>query len=95
MNIFTQFFKRTNEHDRRQQITQDVIRLEASVTKDIFGPPPAGVKRDFFCLDRINSSSCFCNFLLCFFKSEFSFSNFSILVNGARSLFEIFAKDLS
>lgn len=52
MNIFTQFFKKSNEHERRQQITQDVIRLEASVTKDIFGPIPAGVKRDFFCLDR-------------------------------------------
>ncbi len=52
MNIFTQFFKSTNSEDRKQAILQDLMRREVEVTRDIFGPVPKGVRRDFFCLDR-------------------------------------------
>ena len=52
MNIFTQFFKKTNSAERKQAILQDLMRRESELTKDIFGPVPAGRKREFFCLDE-------------------------------------------
>ncbi|MCA9328204.1 hypothetical protein KC959_00380 [Candidatus Saccharibacteria bacterium] len=52
MNIFTQFFKGTNSEDRKQAILQDLMRREVEVTRDIFGPVPKGVRREFFCLDK-------------------------------------------
>jgi hypothetical protein len=52
MNIFTQFFKSNNSEDRKQAILQDLMRREVEVTRDIFGPVPKGVRREFFCLDK-------------------------------------------
>lgn len=53
MNIFTQFFKgAANTVDRKQQILQDLMRREAALTRDIFGPVPKGGRREFFRLDR-------------------------------------------
>ena len=52
MNIFTQFFKANDPQHRRAQIEQDLIRRETVVAKDIFGPVPAGRRREFFCLDE-------------------------------------------
>ena len=52
MNIFTQFFKSTSHEDRKQAVLQDLMRREAEITRNIFGPVPAGTKRDFFCLDK-------------------------------------------
>lgn len=54
MNIFTQFFKKraNNPAKREQEILQDLMRREAKLNSDIFGTVPAGVKRDFFCLDK-------------------------------------------
>lgn len=54
MNIFTQFLKLGTKApaDRRQEILNDLMRREADMNKDIFGPVPEGVTRDFFCLDK-------------------------------------------
>jgi hypothetical protein len=52
MNIFTQFFKKTSSDDRKQAILQDLMRREAELTRDIFGPVPRGSRREFFCLDK-------------------------------------------
>ncbi len=51
MNIFTQFFKTGTPEDRKHAITQDLMRREAALTTDIFGPVPQGTRREFFCLD--------------------------------------------
>ena len=34
------------------QIEQSLIRMEAKIGGEIFGPVPKGHRRDFFCLDR-------------------------------------------
>jgi hypothetical protein len=52
MNIFTQFFTKTNSEERNQAILQDLMRREVALTRDIFGPVPAGTRREFFCLDK-------------------------------------------
>lgn len=52
MNIFTQFIKKNSSEDRKQAILQDLMRREAELTRDIFGPVPSGGRREFFCLDR-------------------------------------------
>lgn len=52
MNIFTQFFKRDTTEARKHTIAQDLIRREVELTRDIFGPVPKGIRREFFCLDK-------------------------------------------
>lgn len=53
MNIFTQFFsKNTDSSKRRSEITNELIRRESEIGKQIFGPIPKGGRRDFFCLDK-------------------------------------------
>lgn len=52
MNIFTQFFKGTNNEERKHAILQDLMRREVELTRDIFGSVPQGVRREFFCLDK-------------------------------------------
>lgn len=52
MNIFTQFFKGGNAQDRKLAVQQDLMRREAALTRDIFGPVPKGTRREFFCLDK-------------------------------------------
>ena len=54
MNIFTQFFKRgqKNPAEKKREITQDLMRREAQINKDIFGPTPAGTRREFFYLEK-------------------------------------------
>ena len=54
MNIFTQFLKLGSKApaDRKQEILKDLMRREADLNKNIFGPVPKGVIRDFFCLDK-------------------------------------------
>ncbi len=51
-NIFTSFFKSQNGEQRKQLMLQDLMRREVELTRDIFGPVPKGVKREFFCLDQ-------------------------------------------
>jgi len=53
MNIFTQFFKnkQTNE-EVSQNYERDLMRAEAQLAQNIFGPVQNGGKREFFCLDR-------------------------------------------
>lgn len=36
----------------RKMTERDLIELEAEIGKDIFGPVPAGHRREFFCLDK-------------------------------------------
>lgn len=38
--------------DRRAQLYQDLIRQEAKIGGTLFGPIPAGHRREFFCLDE-------------------------------------------
>lgn len=54
MGIFTQIFKHDtpSDEEHKQEILQDLIRLEIETTRDIFGPLAQGKKRDFFCLDK-------------------------------------------
>ena len=54
MGLFNSVFRQTIETDeeRRQEILQDLLRLEIEKTQGIFGQLPEGTKRDFFCLDR-------------------------------------------
>lgn len=52
MNIFTQFFTKTSSEERNHAILQDLMRREVALTRDIFGPVPAGNRREFFCLDK-------------------------------------------
>lgn len=53
MNIITQFFKKNGSSvARTHEIHQDLMRREIELTRDIFGPVPKGVDRQFFCLDK-------------------------------------------
>ncbi len=52
MNIFTQFFKGSSTEQRKQAILQDLMRREAALTREIFGPVPLNGRREFFCLDK-------------------------------------------
>jgi hypothetical protein len=38
--------------DRQAQLYRDLIRHEAKIGGTVFGPVPAGHRREFFCLDR-------------------------------------------
>lgn len=53
MNIFTQFFKKNagNREAQVQEITTELIRREAKIGGELFGPVPNGVTREFFCLN--------------------------------------------
>lgn len=56
MNIFTQLFNKTQDNTEvlEARIRQDLLRREAKVGKNVFGPVPKGRSRDFF---RIDSST--------------------------------------
>ncbi len=38
--------------DRQADLYRNLIRHEAKIGGDVFGPVPAGHRREFFCLDR-------------------------------------------
>lgn len=38
--------------DRKAQLYRDLIRHEAKIGGQLFGPVPAGTRREFFCLDE-------------------------------------------
>ncbi len=38
--------------DPKAELYRNMIRREARMGGDLFGPPPAGVRREFFCLDE-------------------------------------------
>lgn len=38
--------------DRQANLYSNLIRHEAKIGADVFGPVPEGTKREFFCLDR-------------------------------------------
>lgn len=40
------------QEERQAELQRNLIRHEAKVGGQIFGPVPEGVKREFFCLDR-------------------------------------------
>ncbi len=54
MNIFTQFFnKAAKDPDSvRSQVKRDLIRREAAIGREVFGPIPVGHAREFFRVDR-------------------------------------------
>lgn len=54
MNIFTQFFSK-NSKDMNQiktEITRDLLKREAEIGGEIFGPLPKGTSRKFFRLEK-------------------------------------------
>lgn len=42
----------TNAEQRKAELYRNLIRHEAQIGGQLFGPVPAGGKREFFCLDR-------------------------------------------
>lgn len=40
------------QQDREAELYRSLIRREAKIGGEIFGPVPKGVKREFFCLDE-------------------------------------------
>ena len=43
----------TQRHeDRKAELYRNLIRREAKIGGEIFGPVPAGTRREFFCLDQ-------------------------------------------
>ncbi len=55
MNIITNFFSKMFQDSRnlsREQMSSDLIRLESAIGREVFGPVPEGVSREFFCLDE-------------------------------------------
>jgi hypothetical protein len=48
------FFSHKNQHDdeRSTRRYRELIRREAQIGGELFGPIPTGVRREFFCLDR-------------------------------------------
>lgn len=40
------------QYDREAELYRNLIRREAKIGGEIFGPVPAGTKREFFCLDK-------------------------------------------
>ena len=54
MNIFTQFFKKKglDSSDIRARVRRDLIRQEAIIGRQVFGPIPEGHKREFFRVDK-------------------------------------------
>lgn len=45
-------FSQTDEMDQEEKFRRNVIRHEAKVGGELFGPVPKGVRREFFCLDE-------------------------------------------
>lgn len=54
MNIFTHFFSKyfSGSQTSSSDIERDLIQNESRIGREIFGPIPKGVKREFFCLDE-------------------------------------------
>lgn len=53
MNIFTNFFAQFYARPSEPaDIERTLIRRESKIGRDIFGPVPKGVRREFFCLDE-------------------------------------------
>ncbi len=50
MNIFTRFF--SNNVNKTDAFNAELMRRESAIGRELFGPIPAGVKREFFCLDE-------------------------------------------
>ena len=44
--------KNNSEEERHAQRYRDLIRKEAKLGGELFGPVPKGVRREFFCLDE-------------------------------------------
>lgn len=45
-------FAHVKENERRARAYGDMIRQEAKIGGELFGPVPAGHRREFFCLDK-------------------------------------------
>ena len=45
-------FTQADEMDQEEKFRRNVIRHEAKVGGELFGPVPKGVRREFFCLDE-------------------------------------------
>ncbi len=54
MNIFTQFFSKAAKNPElyAQEINRDLMRRESAIGRQLFGPIPKGVSREFFRLDK-------------------------------------------
>jgi len=54
MNIFTQYIKKTSKNAGtiESEIRRDLIRREAKIGREIFGPIQKGHDREFFRLDK-------------------------------------------
>lgn len=50
-SLFTSF-REQREQDRRARRYRELIRREAAIGGKMFGPVPAGGRREFFCLDE-------------------------------------------
>jgi hypothetical protein len=42
----------SNQEERQANLYRNLIRHEAKIGGELFGPVPAGGRREFFCLDR-------------------------------------------
>jgi len=51
MRLLPKIFPR-NEAERQAEIERSLIREEAKIGGELFGPIPAGHRREFFCLDE-------------------------------------------
>ena len=51
MNIVTQFFKNNPQRRSKEQILHDLMKREAELNENLFGPLQQGGKREFFNLD--------------------------------------------
>jgi hypothetical protein len=51
MNLLPKIFPR-NDEERRAQLERSLIREEAKIGGQLFGPVPKGHRREFFCLDE-------------------------------------------
>jgi hypothetical protein len=54
MNIFTQFFKKNSQAPEliKSEVKRELLRREAAIGRNVFGPIPAGTQRDFFRVDN-------------------------------------------
>jgi hypothetical protein len=54
MNIFTQYFSKNSKNNDRKyaEITRDLLRREAVIGGQMFGPLPKGASRQFFQLEK-------------------------------------------
>ena len=52
MRSLFQSMRQQREQDRRARKYRDLIRKEAVIGGTLFGPIPAGGRREFFCLDE-------------------------------------------